>query len=219
MTRDDRIRDLSQALAKRISGEDAPGQSCAGEENVMLRQLVADLERRLAGEARRRALLDERLAAAQNALAQERSGRIKAERDCEAFRVELNAAEASLASDAKAPPEEAPPTSLSRLAVLYVGGRPHQVYHLRATAERLGAAFLHHDGVVENHPNLLPGLTSQADVVLFPVDCVSHDATYAIKSLCQQAGKRHIPLRSASVTSLLAALQRPEVTGLADATD
>jgi hypothetical protein len=40
-----------------------------------------------------------------------------------------------------------------------------------------------------------------------------------VKSLCRQANKRFIPLRSASVTSLLAALRAPEVTGMADAAD
>jgi hypothetical protein len=89
----------------------------------------------------------------------------------------------------------------------------------RTAAERLGATFLHHDGGVENHPTLLPGLTSRSDVVLFPVDCISHDAASALKALCRQAAKRFIPLRSARVTSLLAALQTPELTALPDAAD
>ena len=103
--------------------------------------------------------------------------------------------------------------------LLYVGGRAHQVAHLRAVGERFGATFLHHDGGIENHPNLLPGLTSRADLVLFPVDCISHDAAHAVKLLCRQAGKRFIPLRSAGATSLLAALRRPALSGLADAAD
>jgi hypothetical protein len=103
--------------------------------------------------------------------------------------------------------------------VLYVGGRQNLVAHLRAVGEQAGVTFLHHDGGIENHPNLLPGLTSRADLVMFPVDCISHDAAHAVKLLCRQAGKRYIPLRSASATSLLAALQRPEVTALAEAAD
>ncbi len=55
--------------------------------------------------------------------------------------------------------------------------------------------------------------------MLFPVDCISHDAAHAVKLLWRQAGKRFIPLRAASVTSLLAALRRPELTGRADAAD
>ena len=83
----------------------------------------------------------------------------------------------------------------------------------------MGARFVHHDGGVEHHLNLLAGLASQADLVVFPVDCIGHHAAQMAKQLCRQAGKRFIPLRSASATSLLAALQRPEVTGLADAAD
>jgi hypothetical protein len=108
---------------------------------------------------------------------------------------------------------------LDGVALLYVGGHPHQVAHLRAVAEEAGANFLHHDGGVEHHLNLLAGLASQADLVMFPVDCISHHAAQVAKQLCRQAGKRFLPLRSASATSLLAALQRPEVTGLADAAD
>ena len=90
---------------------------------------------------------------------------------------------------------------------------------MRAVVEQSGATFLHHDGGVENHPNLLAGLASRASLVLFPVDCISHDAANIVKSLCRQTGKRFIPLRSASVTSLLTALHAPEVTKLAEAAD
>jgi Uncharacterized protein conserved in bacteria (DUF2325) len=72
----------------------------------------------------------------------------------------------------------------------------------------LGGSLLHHDGGVEHNHDLLPGLTSRADLVLFPVDCVSHEAVLMIKRLCRQADKRFIPLRSAGTTSFLAALRR-----------
>ena len=55
--------------------------------------------------------------------------------------------------------------------------------------------------------------------MVFPVDCISHEAANTVKLLCRQVGKRYLPLRSASVTALLAALRRPEVAGLADAAD
>jgi hypothetical protein len=230
VTRNAQIRELREALARRIAAEPMAGASCATEDNAMLRQLVSDRERRLASETHRRALSDARLADAQAAMTRERAGRLSTERDCEKLRQELDAIEASVVanaagqtSDASSEPRpDGPRLDSPRLdgtVLLYVGGRPHQVAHLRAIGERMGATFLHHDGGVENHPNLLPGLTSRADVVLFPVDCISHDAAHAVKLLCRQAGKRFIPLRSASVTSLLAALQRPEVTSLADAAD
>jgi hypothetical protein len=61
----------------------------------------------------------------------------------------------------------------------------------------------------------LAGLTSRADVVLFPVDCVSHDAALMVKRLCRQTGKRFIPLRSATTTSFHAALQPLGLAGAA----
>jgi hypothetical protein len=53
---------------------------------------------------------------------------------------------------------------------------------------------------------LLPGLVSRADRVFFPVDCISHDAAATIKRLCRQASKSYQPLRTASLTCLLAEL-------------
>jgi hypothetical protein len=211
VSRDTQIRDLRHALAQRIVSEPLP------EDSTALRGLIGDLERRLAAETRRRASVEDRLAAVQAEAARERAGRIKAERDGNAVREELDAIEASLVSRVESGRQEAP--RLDGLTVLYVGGRPNQVASMRAAAERLGATLLHHDGGIENHPTLLPGLTSRSDVVLFPVDCISHDAASAVKTLCRQGGKRFIPLRSASVTSLLWALQAPEVTALPEAAD
>jgi len=220
VTRDTRIQDLTLALVRTIAAEPVTDASGATTESGVLRQLVNDLERRLESETRRRARADTRLTAAQEAIAQERAARLKAERDNETLSEELDAIEASLVQPGAAQPcDPAAARRLDGVALLYVGGRPNQIAHLRAVGERLGATFLHHDGGVENHANLLPGLTSRADLVLFPVDCISHDAAHAVKSLCRQGGKRFIPLRSASVTSLLAALRRPEVTSLADAAD
>jgi hypothetical protein len=70
-----------------------------------------------------------------------------------------------------------------------------------------GAGLPHHDGGVEHHPDLLAGLTSRADFVLFPVDCASHDAALMVRRLCRQTEKRFIPPRSASARSFLAALR------------
>jgi hypothetical protein len=216
VTRDASIQELRQALAQRLAAE--PSVPC--DDSAILRQLVADLERRLAGEVHRSAVLDGRLAAMQADLTEERLARVHAERDSEALQRELDVIEASVpaqcTNDAAA---IARGSRLNGVALLYVGGRPHQVTHLRAIIERCGATFLHHDGGVENHLNLLAGLASQADLVVFPVDCISHHAAHVAKQLCRQAGKRFIPLRSASATSLLAAMRRPEVADLAGTAD
>jgi Aldehyde dehydrogenase family/Uncharacterized protein conserved in bacteria (DUF2325) len=72
------------------------------------------------------------------------------------------------------------------------------------------AEFLHHDGGMEERKGLLAGMVSCADAVFFPVDCISRDAAALLKHLCRQAGKPYLPLRSASLTSFIAALRRFE---------
>ena len=104
-----------------------------------------------------------------------------------------------------------PDLRLDGLSVLYVGGRPSDIPRLRAIGERAGAALLHHDGGIEESSDRLAALASRADLVLFPVDCISHPATLVVKRLCRQAGKRYVPLRSSGATSFLAALCRQDV--------
>lgn len=92
--------------------------------------------------------------------------------------------------------------------VLYIGARPHQVPQLRHMVERSGGQFLHHDGGIEHNRAMIAGLLSRADRALFPVDCVSHEAAAAIKRLCRIHGKPYEPLRTSSLTCLMAALAR-----------
>jgi len=217
VTRDAAIQELRQALVCRL----ASGSPTPDEHNDTLHQLVADLERRLATETRRSALLVERLAGAKAAEEEERSARLHAETEVCGLRRELDVLETSIhatCGDGTADHAASGPR-LNGITLLYVGGRTHNIAQLRAVTERVGASFVHHDGGVEHHLNLLAGLASQADLVVFPVDCISHRAAQVAKQLCRQTAKRFIPLRSASATSLLAALQRPEVAELADAAD
>jgi hypothetical protein len=213
VARDTRIQELRQALTQKIvSGPSEP----VPEDGAALRDLVADLERRLSTHARRRAAMEEKLAAAQAAAEREALARVAAESERDAMRHELDVIEAILA-----PPGETsglrPEVRLDGVVLLYVGGRPNQLAPMRAAVERLGAELLHHDGGIENQSTLLPGLASRSDVILFPVECISHEAANVVKSLCRQSGKRYIPLRSASITSLLTALHAPEMTVLAGA--
>jgi hypothetical protein len=162
--------------------------------------------------------MDERLAAAQASAAREAAARVAAEQDRDAMRDELAVIEALL-TPADSTPGAPPEVRLDGIALLYVGGRPNQLAPMQEAVERLGATLLHHDGGIEHQTGLLHGLASRSDLVLFPVDCISHEATNAGKALCRQTGKRYIPLRSASVTSLLAALQAPEIAALAEAAE
>ena len=104
------------------------------------------------------------------------------------------------AGDGEAAPE------LAARTILYVGGRPNQIPQLKALVERTGARFLHHDGGIEHSSSLLPGLISRADVLLFPIDCISHDAVATLKRLCRQLEKPYLPLRTASLATLASSL-------------
>ncbi len=199
VTRDASIRDLRRSLRQRLTGE-APTN--ASDESAALRALVADLEKRLAAEGRRRASVETRLTETRDDLTRERAARGALEAEAASLRGELSTIEADLQ-----PGNESPPYRVDGLSLLYVGGRPNQVAHLRALCESRGGELLHHDGGIEHHSDLLAGLASRADIVLFPVDCVSHDAALMVKRLCRQTDKRFIPLRSAGTTSFLAALR------------
>jgi hypothetical protein len=214
-SRDERIRALSELLAHRIAGQPAGALSDDGRaddraddqaDEPALTALVATLERRLRAESNRRAALEERLAHSNQSLGRERRQRETLERREQALSEELQAVEAQLL--APAGEEAAASASLAGLSLLYVGGRTDRVGHLRATSERLGAHFLHHDGGVDDRSGLLGGLVSRADLVVFPVDCVSHEAVTLVKRLCRQMEKPYVPLRSNGMASFAAALRR-----------
>ena len=204
--RDAKIRELSNLLASRIADQAEQPQDGASDEAV-LGELIASLEQRLRSETNRRAAVEERLARANDALGREREQRSALERRERALSEELDAVEAGFGPETE-DDQAVVPSSLAGLSLLYVGGRPDRLGHLRALSERLGARFLHHDGGVDDRSGLLGGLVSRADVVMFPVDCVSHDAVGTVKRLCRQMAKPFVPLRSTGMGSFVAALSR-----------
>jgi hypothetical protein len=121
---------------------------------------------------------------------------------------QLEEIEAGFAGAAKLGETNLQLPALSNLTQLYVGGRQAQLGHLREFARRSGAALLHHDGGIDERGGILQGLISRADVVLFPVDCVSHTAMLLAKRLCRQYGKPILPLRSTGLASFCAALKQ-----------
>lgn len=74
--------------------------------------------------------------------------------------------------------------------------------------ESLNGRFSHHDGGVDDNIARLGGVVSQADVVLCPVDCVSHGACLKAKALCKQTAKPFVPLRTAGLSSLVRGLHQ-----------
>lgn len=93
---------------------------------------------------------------------------------------------------------------LCNRCVLYVGGRNRQCAHFRALVEQRNGEFIHHDGGLEESRQRLATLLARADMVLCPLDCISHDAMNRIKRDCKRSGT---PLQILPQSSLAAFTQ------------
>ncbi len=98
-------------------------------------------------------------------------------------------------------------TFLRRRTILYCGGRRGNVEAIRQMIESAASKLLHHDGGMEERKGFLPGLLQGGDIVLFPVDCISHDATGSVKRLARQAGKPYRAMRTSSLGSFIQAIR------------
>jgi Uncharacterized protein conserved in bacteria (DUF2325) len=203
--RDRKINELTEALARRIGMDHRDLSRPSPEGHDVMPGIIADLERRLSAETARRERAERGKFEAEGVKTDLTAMLTRKDREASALRAELDRIEAILTADQRLDSDPAPRLELSGLSLLYVGGRANQVSHIRVAAERAGARFLDHDGGMEDRDGRLPGLVSRADIVLFPVDCVSHTAALALKRLCRQAEKPWFPLRNASLTCFLAA--------------
>jgi len=85
--------------------------------------------------------------------------------------------------------------------ILYVGGRIRQSVHFRALVEHQNGRFLHHDGGREDSRSKLGSTLSQADIVICPLDCVSHDAVNKVKRYCKRHCKPLVLIPHASLSA------------------
>jgi hypothetical protein len=205
ISRDETIRRLNGMLARAASQEAIVPSLDAAEDSRAVKDALAELDKRLAHETGRRERLELRLASVSEALNAAERTRSRAEGELETLHQELALLEARLGATLQT--VDAPDgLDLNGLTVLYVGGRANQTPQLKGLIESTGGRFLYHDGGIEHSATLLPGLVSRADIAVFPVDCVSHDAVGAVKRVCGQLGKRYLPLRTSSLTCLFAGL-------------
>ncbi len=208
--RDDKIRLLNEALSRALA--QAPACAAHADDDVRAAEAaLIDLDRRLDREVTRRQRLESRLEAATLAVSQAERVRQEAEVECERLHRELSLVEAQI-TGWLGEEQTALAPQLGGAQVLYVGGRAHQVPQLKALVERASGKFLHHDAGIEHSMTLLPGLISRADCVVFPIDCVSHEAMGILKRQCRQLAKPFVPLRTSSIASLLFGLATLERT-------
>ncbi|WP_375457281.1 DUF2325 domain-containing protein [uncultured Methylobacterium sp.] len=184
-----------------------PASARHGTDPVTRRDTVKTLEGRLAREQAHAEALEEKVAILMQA-----SSRLSRDLDAEvgrsrALEAEVLALESALdAPTVDAGMPAADPACLKGKTFLYVGGRPRQVANLRRFTTARGGRLLSHDGGVEESLSLLPGLVGQSDLVLFPVACVSHEATAWVKRSCGDGAKPFRLLRSASLASYVHAV-------------
>lgn len=91
-------------------------------------------------------------------------------------------------------------------SILYVGGRTGSLPKLKAAVETRNGQLLHHDGGLEQPTRGLACLVEKADLVVCPIDCVSHDACLRVKGLCRRLGKPFVPMRSSGASSFIRVL-------------
>jgi hypothetical protein len=208
--RDARLRRLEEQLhalaAARVAPEPAPVPMAP---EAAVRDRLAALEARLAKESERRAVVEERCRDAEAKRAAEAECRKAMEAEITRLRAEAEALQEQLRrllGEPNRAGDTAPALNPGGARVLVVGARPAQIAHWRALVERCGGELLHHDGGVDDSMAGLPGLVSRADLILFPADCVSHEAMWAVKRLAAQLGKPYRPMRTSSLAAFTRAL-------------
>jgi hypothetical protein len=170
---------------------------------------LASLSARLHAETRRADRLALRLGRIEASLREQAEALHQSHHQIASLTRELDASEEAWHS-AFALSDDQPrsPLDLGGVAVLYVGGRPHQTALLRSIASLWNVDLLHHDGGVDERMGRLEALIARATITMFPVDCVSHNAAGLIKRASAQSGKTYVPLRSSGVATFVAALNR-----------
>lgn len=90
---------------------------------------------------------------------------------------------------------------LRGLSIAYIGGRQQSTLILSKIVASAGGELLLHDGGVEDRKGLLASTLARAKLLVFPVDCVSHNAMHIAKQMAARAGIPCYPIRRASVAA------------------
>ena len=174
--------------------------------NAALESELDEARRRLRNEAQRRSTVERELSVLQAEQEEMRSTVRALNTECDALESMLESGIGDThGGDAV---ESGRSVDLCGRRVAYVGGRSGIVGYFRALVERLNGQFIHHDGGIEDHEGQLGRILGQADVVLCPVDCVSHRACLRAKQFCKRAAKPFVPLRTAGLSSFVTGLRQ-----------
>jgi hypothetical protein len=192
-----RIDDLQTALSsERVRSRTPSGAASKGSADRAL-------EVRFSEERARADALTEALAEAREAAREAMEQAAASRRMAESLQRENDMVE-DILGRGEIPDAQARP--VVRGPVLYVGGRRGLFNKLRQVATEKDVTLLLHDGGMEDSTTLLPAVVAQANMVVFPVDHISHTAMGIVKRICRESGKPFVPMRSAGLASFLAAI-------------
>lgn len=161
-----------------------------------------DSERKAPDQQSRNSALAEQLQAARE------EAKLMAARAAEAEKLAAQLQSENEALEARKGGDRDTPSSLALdgQVVLYVGGRRRLHDRLKSVAAEAGASIMFHDGGLEDNTSLLPAYVGRADLVVFPVDNISHAGMGITKKLCYEGGKPLVPMRSAGLGSFAAVI-------------
>ncbi|BCQ28294.1 DUF2325 domain-containing protein (plasmid) [Caballeronia sp. NK8] len=169
-----------------------------------LREKVEDGERRLALHTSRRAAAEQRAQHDENETRALRNKLGEAQALLRVVQAECAALErATLNADDQPDARRRAVEWVNGKRIVYVGGRPNSNAVLKSLVEAAGGELIVHDGGIEDRKGLLAAALPNADVVLFPVDCIDHDSMSMLKRVCERHGVEYSPLRTASVASFV----------------
>jgi hypothetical protein len=100
------------------------------------------------------------------------------------------------------PEPEGPSFNLHGKTVALIGGLTKASMHYEEAISQLGGSCVRHSGNVNQGHKKLAKIIRQADVVLCPVDCVSHGAAHSAKKLCRTLDKPCYFLRSSGISHI-----------------
>ena len=179
-------------------------------ELAQARAALAERDQKLALHSERRHDAEHKLLARQSQDAAQQSALQQAADAADAVRREAQGLELALMQtlEGRAQADGATLPGLRDKCVLYVGGRPGTTAMLAKLVAAAGGELLVHDGGIEDRRGLLAAVVPRAQLVVFPVDCVGHNAMQVAKQTCGRLGIACHPIRSASVASFVELVQR-----------
>jgi hypothetical protein len=179
------------------------------EEMQRLTEKVEDGERRLALHTSRREAAEQRAQQDENTVRELRNRLGDAQALLKVVQAECAALERATLDSSDQPDARARAFEwVNGKRIVYVGGRPTSNAMLKSLVDAAGGELTVHDGGIEDRKGLLAAALPNADVVLFPVDCIDHDSMNMLKRVCDRHGVEYAPLRTASVASFVEFIAR-----------